>query len=148
MQQGRRENYPKAIPIHTAPMYIIHEKLSTLSGIVLGEHEDAKRKTERDFWAPINKAWDALTYYTYDHDYDHYEVYSAVKHGAALYLDRYYERTGETTIKLSDPQIRIIDALTEACGIPHKRGQAEFEIPQEAIGYREALAERHKKNTP
>jgi hypothetical protein len=45
--------------------------------------------------------------------------------------------------------VKVIDALTEACGIPHKRGQGEIAIPEklkdydtwtESEEYRERLA--------
>jgi hypothetical protein len=58
-------------------------------------------------------------------------VNSIYKDLGGSYLSGKYKRNGEATIKLSDPQVRIIDALTEAVGIPHKRGQAEIEIPEE-----------------
>jgi hypothetical protein len=49
-------------------------------------------------------------------------------------LSSYYQHscvTGEKpTIKLNPVQVQIIDALTEAVGIPHKKGQAEIEIPE------------------
>jgi hypothetical protein len=107
-------------------VYVIHEKLSYLASINMG-----KRKS--DFWWPINKAWDALAY-------NHYEQTSWSKHMAGLQLSGHYRRTREPVIKLSDPQVRILDALTEAVGIPHKRGQTDIEIPQEASGYEEWLA--------
>jgi hypothetical protein len=47
----------------------------------------------------------------------------------------YYQATHEPTIKLSDPQIHIIDALTEAVGIPYQKGQAEIEIPEKLRNY-------------
>jgi hypothetical protein len=111
-------------------VYIIHDKLTHLASIKLGQRDD---KAERNFWWPINKAWDALAY-------NHYKQSSWSKHIAGLQLSGHYQRTRESIIKLSDPQVRIIDALAEAVGIPHKRGQTDIEIPQEARGYEEWLA--------
>ncbi len=124
---------PKAI--ETAPLYVIHKKLTHLSSIKLGERDD---KVERDFWQPINIAWDALAY-------GHYGKYSLSKHHAGYNLSDYCKRTHETTIKLSDPQVGIIDALAEAVGIPHERGQAEIEIPKEGREYEECLEKYHSE---
>ncbi len=49
---------------------------------------------------------------------------------AASEVEEFYKHNPEPTLKLSVPQIRVINALTEAVGIPHKRGQAEIEIPE------------------
>jgi hypothetical protein len=38
-------------------------------------------------------------------------------------------------IKLSEPQMEIIDALTEATGIPYQKGQSEIEIPKKLRNY-------------
>jgi len=34
-------------------------------------------------------------------------------------------------IRLSEPQVKILDALAEASDIPHKKGQKEIKIPRE-----------------
>ena len=74
-------------------------------------------------------AWDALAY-------DRYEVGSKEEHLAGSSLRAYYNATHELTIKLTDPgQVRTLDALTEAVGIPHQRGQTEVEIPEKARHY-------------
>jgi hypothetical protein len=51
-------------------------------------------------------------------------------------LQAYYSATHEPTIKLSDPrQVRMLDALTEAAGVPHQRGQTEVQIPEKLRNY-------------
>jgi hypothetical protein len=60
-------------------------------------------------------------------------------------LSNYYKRTRESTIKLSEPQTRVIDALAEAAGIPHQRGQAEIVIPKEGREYEEWLEKYHSE---
>jgi hypothetical protein len=110
---------------HQSQLIVKELFLQKLLVIHLGERDN---KAERHFWWPINKAWDALAY-------DHYERNSWSKHIAGLQLSGHYQRTRESIIKLSDPQVRIIDALAEAVGIPHKGGQAEMEIPEEAKFY-------------
>jgi hypothetical protein len=44
------------------------------------------------------------------------------------------------TVKLTHPlQVRLLDALTEAVGIPHQRGQTVIEIPKNLKGKKEFL---------
>lgn len=78
----------------------------------------------------LRTAWDALAY-------DRYEVGSKEEHLAGVSLQMYYNETREPTIKLTEPgQVRTLDALTEAVGIPHQRGQTEIEIPEKVRQYR------------
>jgi hypothetical protein len=75
------------------------------------------------------KAWDALAY-------DRYEVGSREEGLAGSTMQMYYWATHEPTIKLTEPgQVRALDALTEAVGIPHQRGQTEIEIPEKLRHY-------------
>ena len=77
----------------------------------------------------LRSAWDALAY-------DRYEIGSKEEGLAGSVLQAYSSATHEPTIKLSDlKQVRLIDALTEAAGIPHQRGQAEVEIPEKLRNY-------------
>jgi hypothetical protein len=77
----------------------------------------------------LRTAWDALAY-------DRYEVGSKEEHLAGVSLQMYYKATREPTIKLTDPgQVRALDALAEAVGIPHQRGQTDIEIPENARQY-------------
>jgi hypothetical protein len=50
-------------------------------------------------------------------------------------MTMYYQKTQESRIKLSEPQVKMVDALTEATGIPRQRGQAEIEIPEKLRNY-------------
>jgi hypothetical protein len=92
-------------------------------------HSDDEKvdKEKRRFFYQLGYAWDALAY-------DCYEPGSSADHMAVPNLSSYYQHsraTGEkSTIKLDPVQVQIIDALTEAVGIPHKKGQAEIEIPE------------------
>jgi hypothetical protein len=76
-----------------------------------------------DFYLQLALAWDVLAY-------DRYKPASPEEYWAGINLQKYYNSNHEPILKLSDPQIRVIDALTEAVGIPHERGQAEIEIPK------------------
>jgi hypothetical protein len=89
-------------------------------------------KIEKDFSLPLLLAWDALAY-------DRYGAGSFEEGSIGLTLQYYYQSTHEPAIRLSHPQIRIIDALTEAVGIPHQRGQAEIEIPEKLRHYDEYI---------
>jgi hypothetical protein len=60
---------------------------------------------------------------------------------AGLQLSGHYQRTRESIIKLSDPQVRLLDALTEAVGIPHQRGQTVIEIPKNLKGDKKEFLE-------
>jgi hypothetical protein len=80
---------------------------------------------EGNYYWQLRSAWDALAY-------EFYEPGSGSEYMAGVSLWDYHRRSQKLSIKLSHPsQVRIIDALTEAVGIPHKRGQAEIEIPEE-----------------
>jgi hypothetical protein len=68
--------------------------------------------------------------------YDRYEVGSREEGLAGSTMQMYYWATHEPTIKLTDPgQVRTLDALTEAVGIPHQRGQTEIQIPEKLRNY-------------
>ena len=79
---------------------------------------DMTIKEEREFFFPLALAWDAIAY-------DRYKPDSLWERLAGATLHENYQFTHEPTIKLSHPQIRIIDALAEAVGIPPERWQAE-----------------------
>jgi hypothetical protein len=86
-------------------------------------------RKKNDFWSPILRAWDALAY-------DRYDPVSEVELMAGKTLYYHYLLTREPVIKLSHPiQVQIIDALTEAVGIPHQKGQAEIKIPEKLKHY-------------
>jgi hypothetical protein len=81
------------------------------------------------FFSPLGFAWEALTY-------DRYEPGSFGEYLAGSRLHFEYQYSHEPAIKLSHPlQVRVIDALTEAVGIPHERGQTEIEIPEKLRYY-------------
>jgi hypothetical protein len=90
----------------------------------LSEQTGAKNEQESDFYSKLRFAWDALVY-------DRYPTGSLTERLAGSTVWGYYQATHEPTIKLTDPvQIRMIDAMTEAVGLPHQKGQAEIEIPE------------------
>lgn len=100
---------------HLSPEEIIRSKL----------HSQYGSGMRLEFFAPIAWAWDALAY-------DRYTPGESTEITAGSTL-RYHASCsdGGPTIKLDHPlQIKIIDALTDAVGIPHKKGQAEIPIPE------------------
>lgn len=87
-------------------------------------------RERRDFFFTLANAWDALAY-------DRYKPGSLWEHFAGAGLEALFVEEHVSAIKLSHSQIRIIDALTEATGIKHKRGQAEIPIPEKLKNYSE-----------
>jgi hypothetical protein len=85
-------------------------------------------RAKREFAYHLELAWNVLAYYRYDPG-------SVDERDAGSKLQLYYYRTREQVIKLTEPQISIIDALAEAVGIPHERGQAEIVIPEKLKYY-------------
>jgi hypothetical protein len=106
----------------------VQEQLQKTEGVLSPEEIICLRlakipKEAGDLYLPLIYAWDALAH-------DGYKRWSMSMNFAVWGLTDYYQRTQKTTIELSGPQIRIIDALTEACGIPHERELAVIEIPE------------------
>lgn len=102
------------------------------------------------FFKPILYAWNAIAF-------DRYEPDSNAFRSACHILTGNYGRIA-SPITLSDPlQVKIIDALTDIAGIPHRKGQAEIEIPEKLrqlrkVGewihpheYNERLTKAHKR---
>jgi hypothetical protein len=97
-----------------------------------------------EFFSPIHKAWYVIAY-------DYYGVGSRdsgsyTRHLAGLELSDYWKRTGQTTITLSEPQRRILEALADAADIPHQKGLTEIPIPEQLSGYADWLREQHKRH--
>jgi hypothetical protein len=79
---------------------------------------------ENNFFWQLRSAWDALAY-------DHFEPGSARENTAGVSLWDYHRQSHKPSIKLTHPtQVQIIDALTEAVGISHEKGQTEIPIPE------------------
>jgi hypothetical protein len=92
-------------------------------------YADTPDKEKGETFFTLRSAWDALAY-------DRYEIGSKEEGLAGSVLQATYAATHEPTIKLFDPrQVRLLDSLTEAAGIPHQRGQAEIEIPEKLRNY-------------
>jgi hypothetical protein len=80
----------------------------------------------------LRRAWDALAY-------EQYEPGSREEGLAGSELQAYYGATHEPTITLSPLQTQITDAMAEAAGIPHKKGQTAIEIPEKLRHYNRYL---------
>jgi hypothetical protein len=107
--------------------------------IKLNSEEDLEASNERptdntqtSFFTPLRRAWDALAY-------ERYEPGSEDEHMAGSTLCSYTGSiNGGPTIKLTNPlQVKILDAITEVAGIPHKKGQSEIPIPDKLQHYHE-----------
>jgi hypothetical protein len=123
MVKGFREYIQKEQPDPKSPWYEVPAH-TIRRRLDWGERDPEKTNPEkRRFFYELKIAWDILAY-------EHFESHSPSQMLAVYEVEEFYKYNPEPTLKLSDPQIRVIDALTEACGIPHKRGQAEIDIPE------------------
>ena len=86
-----------------------------------------------DTFSTLLSAWDALVY-------DKYETGSKEEGLAGSILQSYYGETREPAIKLTNPkQVLLLDAMAEAAGIPHQRGQTEIVIPEKLRNYNQYM---------
>ena len=106
-------------------------------------------RQKADFYAKIYDAWDVVAF-------EHFPDWASEgmaheRRGGELPLTQHYAADnlsckyqcalamGESRpelIKLDPQQVKILDALAEAVDIPHQRGQAEIEIPENLRYYR------------
>jgi hypothetical protein len=75
----------------------------------------------------ILKAWDVIAYEHYVDAKGRTEEFE--QHDAGQNVAEHYERTGQTTITLSEQHRRILNAMAEAADIPHQKGQTDIVIP-------------------
>jgi len=127
------------------PAAIIRQELETKTAHshTLPYAEDVQK---REFFSTLRAAWDAIAY-------EHYptEHHRRLRPGE-LDADQMKARwdlsirhwnaknRGEPhpeLIRLAPMQVRILDALAEAVGIPHQRGQTEIAIPEPFRNYAE-----------
>jgi hypothetical protein len=99
---------------------------------VLEWYADSSMEQEDTFFT-LQSAWDALAY-------DKYETGSREEGLAGSLLQAYYGETKEPAIKLTNPkQVLLLDAMAEAAGVPHQRGQTEITIPEKLRKYNQYL---------
>jgi hypothetical protein len=109
---------------YCSPEEIIRGKLDFESDV----HTGSRDEKEKDFYFKLRTAFDVVVY-------DRYIPGSHEESLAGSLLKMYASSTdGSTTIKLDEAQVKVLDALTEAVGIPHKRGQNEINIPEKFHG--------------
>jgi hypothetical protein len=106
-------------------------------------------RQKADFYAKIYDAWDVVAFEHFP-DWAHEGSAWEQREGdlpmtqqfAAENMSRVYQRAlamgvpRPELIKLDPQQVKILDALAEAVGILHQRGQAEIEIPENLKYYR------------
>ena len=69
-----------------------------------------------------------------------YETGSKEEGLAGSILQSYYSAGKEPTIRLTNPkQVQLLDAMAEAAGVPHQRGQTEITIPEKLRNYNQYL---------
>jgi hypothetical protein len=136
LKQWEQEN-PSLLPC--SPEEIISLQLfkqtegaqSTIRSFGLGGRDVSKERNR--FFSRLWVAWDALA---------HDRIMAARGQRGQKeewYIDKYMGHTDDLeTVKLAHPlQVRLLDAMAEACGIPHQRGQTEIAIPKSLRGDRE-----------
>jgi hypothetical protein len=125
------KTYRKQIQEESQELQRVGQFLSAEDIIHLKLENNIKKSSEEQyaFYATLSDAWDALAY-------DRYEPGSSTERAAGCRLGGYSSYSGKTTIELYNQElIWAIDAMAEAVGIPHKRGQREIEIPEKLRNY-------------
>jgi hypothetical protein len=127
LQEGRKT------PFFTPAIMISHELGNqTIHDIGYPERFESQRAA---FFEPISAAWDVIAYEHYIRPGVH--PFYATRYGARLRMSGTYVRAKDRQeprpeiIKLGPLQVKILDALAEAGDVPHQRGQAEIEIPED-----------------
>lgn len=92
------------------------------------EGEYAHYKQLGEFYFPILKAWNVIAFDHYGKESE--KSVAGYKNAAGSNLSEHYKQTGHTTVRLSEPQMQILDALAEAADIPHQKEQTEINIPE------------------
>jgi hypothetical protein len=101
-------------------------------GSLLDVYADSGIEARAERFHTLRHAWYALAY-------EQYEPGSREEGLAGSVLQEYYGDTHEPTIKLSPLQSQLIDAMTEAAGIPHEKGQTAIVIPEKLRHYNRYL---------
>lgn len=88
-------------------------------------HEAPLNSAQEAFFEPLVYAWEILIY----------DRLPRVSQYAAnnLIAEAYHKHH---TLKLNDTQVRMLDAMAEAVGISHPRGQSEIPVPERQFYYR------------
>jgi hypothetical protein len=121
----REQQVRKARRDEASPKEIIRNELVSLQSVKANPRGE---EMASPVWFPLRNAWDALTY-------DRYQPGSFDEVFAGWCLSEHFQRTHEAIIRLSNLQVRILDALTDAVGIPHQKGRTEIEIPKKLRNY-------------
>ncbi len=95
---------------------IIQEELDRVSRSM--RNPDAAIRQRGKFFYDIRRAWDVIAS-------EHYPSLDLTLQGT----------TGPTTMTLSEPQARILDALAEAADVPHRKGQTVIDVPKQLRVY-------------
>ena len=106
--------------------YIVEARL----GSECSATDDPKEQRRGDFFHPIWNAWQLLTYDRKNRQDKHKTAWSLSGYYEAPEAPRPKGARPELIILTHPLQVKILDALTEAVGVPHQRGQSEFEIPR------------------
>jgi hypothetical protein len=113
------------------------ERWRRLSGVT------AEQQQRAEAIGPIYDAWLVITYAHHGKGYpvisaDGKEVnYTGFIERARTgsILSYRYRETGQSTIRLSESQRRVLEAMADAAEIPYQKGQTEIEIPEKLRDY-------------
>jgi hypothetical protein len=118
---------------HWLPEEVIWMELHLQRSGESWESEEAHAR-RRAFFIPLRNAWAALTYERYEPEN------KPVANSAGYQLERHCQTTGQSIVRLTHPlQVKVIDALTEVCGVPHAKGQTAIAIPEKPRHYTQLM---------
>ena len=101
---------------------------------------NAKDPEKATFCETVLAAWDTLAF-------DRYKPFSHNEHKAGRFVQDYSADTGSSVIHLTDPlQVRMIDAMCEAVGLPRDRGSDLISIPDKLQHYHQFEYERAQRS--
>ena len=139
LQEGRKTD-------SLTPAIMIKGELLKQTGLHMSP--DPLDKQRAVFFQPIKDAWDAVAYEHYRREGTGQPTYDRVDAGIALSATygraKARHEPRPEFLQLDPQQVRILDALAEAAGVPHQRGQTEIEIPEHVRDYEQRLRPRGK----
>ena len=103
-------------------------KLETEVDLSRGLRDKSVAKQRSEFYQTLLTTWDVLAY-------ERYKPGSQREHLSGYWVEQTFLENNNPTITLSPGQVCIINALTDAVGIPHKKRQAEIAIPEKLKHY-------------
>jgi hypothetical protein len=95
-------------------------------------HKAPLHSAEEAFFRTLDYVWNVIVY-NYLPLNSRYAANNAISEAYNRYSTNNYttkHTTTKPTLRLTETQVRMIDAMTEAVGIPHRKRQNEIQIPK------------------